>query len=455
LVVADALETATPALTFGALGGVDVVIGNPPFQSQLAAGTARATATQTSLRRRWGVEAGPYCDTAGWFLLAALELVAPDGRIVLVLPQSLLASADAAAVRERLSARATLTGFWTGGRGVFAADVRVCAPVLVVGTAPADVGRSDPVRWWTGPDVVAGAALPAPSTPGRWSELAASAGGVPAVEVAGAARLGTWCEATAGFRDQFYGLAPHTIELAPLADAAGKPAVESAAASKQAVPGPAQLRLSGVEAAPSWEDEHSGAPAPLVTVGMIEPLRCRWGSGTTYRYAGGRWVGPAVDLAALAAADAGLARWVGDRLRPKVLVATQTRVVEAVVDVDGRWVPSTPTIAVTAPPERLWHLAAALTSPVATAAAFAATAGTALSADTIKLSARQVLELPSPVDHDAWEQGARLAEAVTCGSVERSEGLAELGKVMIAAAGSAIEDPDALFAWWWARVPRT
>ncbi len=78
---------------------VDVVIGNPPFQSQLASGTARDPAEVAELRRRWGTEAGPYCDTAGWFLLAALERAVPGGRIVLVLPQSLLASADAEPVR--------------------------------------------------------------------------------------------------------------------------------------------------------------------------------------------------------------------------------------------------------------------------------------------------------------------------------------------------------------------
>jgi hypothetical protein len=72
------------------------------------------------------------------------------------------------------------------------------------------------------------------------------------------------------------------------------------------------------------------------------------------------------------------------------------------------------------------------------------------------LSARQVLGLPTPVDHDAWDEGARLAEAVTCGSVDRTDGLARLGRVMIAAAGPAAgPDPGGLFAWWWSRVPQT
>ncbi|MFN3217553.1 MAG: class I SAM-dependent DNA methyltransferase [Acidimicrobiales bacterium] len=449
--VADALDTDPGA---GALHRpVDVVIGNPPFQSQLASGTARDPATLAALRRRWGVDAGPYCDTAGWFLLAALELAAPGGRIVLVLPQSLLASADAGPVRERLSEQAALMGFWSGDRGVFAADVRVFAPVLMVGAGAAGTARRGPVRCWSGPDVVAGVALPAPTVPDRWSELAASAAGVPAVAVGGAVALGSWCEATAGFRDQFYGLAPHTIELATHDGVEGDPARLAAPNESPAV-GPTQLSLPGVEEAAVCGDEQSGGPFPLVTVGMIEPLACRWGSGRTYRFAGRRWASPAVDIAALERADPTLARWVRARLVPKVLVATQTKVVEAVVDTDGRWIPSTPVIAVTAAAGRLAHVAAALTSPVVTAAAMGASAGTSLSGNTIKMSARQLLALPTPVDHDAWDEGARLVEAITDASVERVDGLARLGRVMIAAAGPGIEDPEALFAWWWERVPK-
>ena len=53
-----------------------------------------------------------------------------------------------------------------------------------------------------------------------------------------------------------------------------------------------------------------------------------------------------------------MAGWVDDLQVPKVLVATQTRVGEAAVDEVGTWVPSVPTIAVVAPAERLWAVAA-------------------------------------------------------------------------------------------------
>ena len=54
----DALDGAVPA------GPFDVVVGNPPFLNQLAAGTSRGG------RSRWG--GGAYADTAALFLSLAL-----------------------------------------------------------------------------------------------------------------------------------------------------------------------------------------------------------------------------------------------------------------------------------------------------------------------------------------------------------------------------------------------
>src|SRR5690606_11062339 len=105
------------------------------------------------------------------------------------------------------------------------------------------------------------------------------------------------------------------------------------------------------------------------------------------------------------------ASWAVARRVPKVLVATQTRVVEAVVDEAGGWLPSVPVITVTAPPDRLWHVAAALHAPTASVVAAHRSAGTARSLGAIKLSARQVEGLPAPVDPAAWDEGAHLLRA--------------------------------------------
>ena len=83
----------TPSPRLGrAARRVDVVVGNPPYLSQLAAATTRGGSS-----RHGG---GPYADAAVEFLALAHRLARPDGgRIGLVLPQSILASRDAAPVR--------------------------------------------------------------------------------------------------------------------------------------------------------------------------------------------------------------------------------------------------------------------------------------------------------------------------------------------------------------------
>ena len=83
----------------------DVVLGNPPFLSQLAASTTRGGSS-----RHGG---GPYADAAAEFLALAVRLARPGGgRVGLVLPQSILASRDAAGVRSDVDRRAELIWSW-------------------------------------------------------------------------------------------------------------------------------------------------------------------------------------------------------------------------------------------------------------------------------------------------------------------------------------------------------
>lgn len=407
LVVGDTLTMGASA--FGPRDdGFQVVLGNPPFQGQLSADTARSAAHGRRLRDRWDVATGPYADTAGFFLLAGLELADADGVVVLVQPQSILVTGDAAPIRAAVLQRAALQGLWTADTGVFDASVRVCAPMLRRGAV------AGPVQRWTGASLTDAGTVAAPTDSGGWSGLIADLQGVPAVAGPFGPSLACSCAATAGFRDQFYGLAAHTVE--------------------------------------------GGVPTPtrpaLVTVGMIDPLRLRWG-GEEFRFAKRRWREPRVDLEAVDADDPVLAAWVRDRLAPKLLVATQTKVIEVVVDQPGELVPSTPVIAVSPPPERLWHVAAALTSPVTSALAFQRAAGAALSADTLKLSARQVLELPLPVDEAAWDEGARLAElaSTTSDADEWHARLESLADVMTAAYGLVGADAQEVIAWWRGRRP--
>jgi hypothetical protein len=194
-------------------------------------------------------------------------------------------------------------------------------------------------------------------TAGEWSFLIAPSLGIPPVRLRSRhGVLGDIAKCAADFRDQYYGLAPYVIESSSHAD-------------------------------PS-------AFAPLITSGLISPAELRWARRPT-RFNKARWLAPAIDLAALGA-DPRLAAWARGRLQPKVLVATQGRVIEAVVDERGQWLPSVPTITAQVDPARLWHVLAVLLSPPVAAYAAARYAGTGLTMNAIKLSAKQVATLPLP-----------------------------------------------------------
>jgi N-6 DNA Methylase len=377
LVVGDGLARTEWNGRFG------VVVGNPPFLNQLEGATVRAGAT------RWSGAVGPYADTAFLFLLAGLDLLRPEGRLVLVEPQSLVAARDAAAVRNALLSRAALTGMWTCDEFIFDASACVCAPVFTRGVAqPSRVLR------WRGRTVDAcePAGFDGNTT---WSRYLARPVDVPAVDLDDGRHLSEVAFATAGFRDQFYGLAPYVVDRRDAED----------------------------------------RPFPrLVTCGVIDPARCAWGE-RPLRFAGRRWEHPRVDLHAMP--DGALRRWVRDRLVPKVVLATQTRVLEAAVDVHGDWVPSTPVIAVHT--DEVYRVAAVLLAPPVSAWALSAYGGVALTSDAIKLSAKQVLEIPLPVDASAWDQAAAaLAE----------DDLGAVASLMT----EAYECDPAVLDWWVSRT---
>lgn len=380
-----------------------VVVGNPPFLNQLGRATARRRDQAAALARRHGRAARGYVDTAAVFLVAAVRACRAGGRVVLVQPESVLATGHAGPARAELASAAALEGVWLGGAGLFPAAVRVCAPVLVVG---ADQPPS--VRTWSGPGLTPGPPVAAAAVAGRatWSAVTAALRGVPACRPSTSGRVADLATATAGFRDEYYGLAPHVRE------AAGAPA--------------------------GWPK--------LVTVGLVDPVTTRWGESPT-RFAGARWQAPVVDLEGLGADRPRLARWVRDRLAPKLVVATQSSVLEAAVDTVGDWVPSVPCVAVEAAPEHLWHLAAVLNSAVASAWALERFAGAGLSPGAVKLSARQVLDIPLPADRSAWDEAALiLARApASIGSLIASN------ETMLRAYGLVGE--SVLLTWWASRLP--
>jgi len=173
---------------------------------------------------------------------------------------SLLAARDAAPVRDSIAP--SLEGLWWCNEAVFEASVRVCAPVL---------GRPETrIRRWSGRAATAIDPIdwPQPS----WSALVPS--DVPAVTMAhGTGTLAAIATATAGFRDEYYGLQPHVVD-----------------------------------------DPDGGLPL-LITSGLVDVGRVLWGERAT-RFGGRKFVHPRVEATGLTGA---LERWVRQRLVPKRL----------------------------------------------------------------------------------------------------------------------------------------
>lgn len=448
--VADGLDPTT--WTGGP--GHDLVVGNPPYLTQLRSATALDRARLARLAAELG-PLDPYVDASALFLLLATRATATGGVTCLVMPQSFLSVRGSQNVRDRLLATCELSTLWASDAAFFDAAVQVCALVLSPQRSdprvslPPDPGDGHPARpsptagperavtvLWGGTreslDVVASHTGSPPGVGDSWGPLLAAPLGIPPVALAPGRRLGEVASATAGFRDEYYALRDACTE------------------------------------APVGADFHGSTgdrPVPLVTVGMIRPGGSDWGQRPA-RIGGQRWQRPVVDLAALEASDPRVARWARARLMPKVLVATQTRVVEAVADSAGTWVPLTPVISVEPrvdwkqllahPTEErpdLWWLVAALSAPAISALALARNLGAGLSTQALRWSAKAVEQVALPPAGPDWQAGARAARALAdCRPGERRAHLQRLGRHLNAAHGLA--ERDDLFEWWLERALR-
>lgn len=386
--------------------GFDLVVGNPPFLNQLGSATVRSSRLTERLRKRFGEAVQPYTDTAWLFLLAACEMTRAGGRVAMVQPLSLGAARDAAAVRSALDQRAELRELWVDDGRSFAAAVQVCAPVLTVRSGHSSSCQDARSSAQNGMGAQNG-----------WAARLADATGVPVpVMPEDGATVGEWAKVQAGFREEYYGLVPLVAE----ADEVGP-----------------EARCH-----------------PLVTAGVLDWGRSAWGQRAS-RFAKRSWTAPVVDLARRddpavdAALPPGCRRWLAHTSRPKVVVATQTRVVELAVDADGCWVASVPTVVVVPHDvDDLWLLAAAMASPSATAWLARRAPGVALTRHALKVSARDLSALPLPVDRPAWDEAAgHMRSYVTDPSDASFEAYVDCATAAYAA-------PASLVDWWRSRLRR-
>lgn len=327
---------------------VDLVVGNPPFGGQLRGSTVRDRDRASAAAAILGTAAG-YADTAGLFLARAVAAVRPGGVVALVQPTSVLAARDAGAVRRSVDDIATVVEVLVPDPSGFDASVHVCVPIVV-----RDGGSSGEAR--------------------SWADLGADALGLAPVVLHGdGTTLGDIADATAGFRDEFYAVARFVHEAS---------------------------------------DDGDDRPL-LVTVGSIEPGRVLWGerASTVQRR---RFLRPVVDVGGLRAwaegadGDRRLSSLLPLRSRPKVLVATQSRIIEAVADPSGGLWPAVPVVSVLPGTIDLWHVLAVLVSREATAWTLRRSVGTGLASGTARISARVLAALPVPgaVGRDAWARAA-------------------------------------------------
>jgi SAM-dependent methyltransferase len=356
----------------------DIVIGNPPFLSQMSAATTRGGASKHG--------GGPYANAAAEFLSLAIHLADPEGSVVgMVLPQSMLAARDAGPVRDLVDDVADHTWSWwqQDQRRLFDAAVNVCA-----------LGFRRP-RADRGDDSVADFG---------WTRVVTEALGVPELDLSMLdtdGLLNDRADLNANFRDEYYALVP------------------------------------------AVSDDADGPV--FVTSGLIDPGRSMWGTRPV-KFAKRTFRHPRVDLEAL---DGRFRDWAHRKLVPKVLVANQTSLVEAVADVEGAWIPGVPITSITTRPEdadpdrTVREIEALLTSPVASAWCWHVGGGTGMSSSAVRVTPAVLGQVP-------WPAGS-LAPAVAALADGDVDGC---GAAVDGAFGLAGPKADELLSWWCAGLPR-
>ncbi len=140
-----------------------------------------------------------------------------------------------------------------------------------------------------------------------------------------------------------------------------------------------------------------------------------------------------------------------------MLVANQTRIVEAVADPEGCWLPGVPVSTVTPHRTRdgasgaasvvsdgaVWELAAVLTAPIASVFAWHAGGGTGLSTRSVRIGPAVLAAIP-------WPAGdlATAVQALQAGDIQAC------GRAVTKAYAIGNATGDELLSWWAAQLPR-
>ena len=295
--------------------GFDIVIGNPPFLSQLSTETVASASQYAELESRYGDSIGKLTNTASIFFLAALKMAKKDGIISFIQPMSFLATRDSESVRRVLAGSPSISSIWVCSEKVFDAAVQVTAISITLGK-------------------------------------------------------------------------------------------------------------------------------PTETIKIY--------SGRSFDYVGDTKTFTATEPTWSRA----ITEWVNSRRRPKVIVATQTKILECFVDEVGDVLPSVPLSTINSAPEMIWHIAAMLSAPPISLLACERHFGAGMSADVLKLGARDLLDLPLPQNKEPWDSAALSFKALQNAEsiIDRRNIMTKIGRLMCEAYG--VKD-DAVLRWWVGRLPRS
>ena len=384
--------------------GFDLVIGNPPFLSQLEVETVLGSDETRTIRESFGDLITKLTNPSSVMMLIGLKLVSKDGSLMMIQPLSFLATAHSQMIRKKLGLTGQISDIWVCLENVFDASVQVVAVHIDLEAS------TQPTRIFSGRRFVEVGMVPQKEWEGNtWSSVLALAHGFPRVDVVGSGHLSQIAQASAAFRDQYYGLVGAVVEA----------------------------------------DGAIGSNMRLATVGLVDPAAYYWGEATT-RFAKSQFVRPVVMLDQL---SEDVRQWANTLKVPKVVVATQTKVIECFVDSTGDVLPSVPLITVRCATADLWKVAAVLSAPPISLLAAQRHLGAGISADVLRVTARELLELPLPANKQKWIEAAAVFEQLQNlnGAEERLHLLKHVGALMCDAYG--VESGD-VFDWWSARLPK-
>ncbi len=415
-------------------GAFDIVLGNPPFLNQLVGDTVVDRRRAQKLVQRFDGAVRGYADMASAFLLLGAQALKPGGRMAMIEPISVLSAAHAHLVRERVGVLAKLECIYFERQRWASASTHVAILSFASVHASESALSSDRAKVAhaqarktsrAGGDIASHAAraqknqghslrvLPMPALilpwsawQGKWSAAMAAHAGVPRMKQRAHGVIGDRARVAADFRDQYYG-------------------------------------LQG-----AIKDSKSSHGLRIITTGLIDWGHCMWGERPV-RLLANVWKHPEVNERAIAN-DPYMKDWLADAKRPKVLVAVQTKALEAVVDATGHMAPSVPLVRVV-PHKRadLWRILAVLLSPATSAEAWWRHAGAGLSPHALKLSAKQIAALPLPTNVLAWNRAAAVLEKLhhTSGTA-RQKRIDEFAWLAMQASEVAQAERAALWAWW-------